>query len=306
MPSSLLLLRLSNLHCQACTAFQKLSRSLSSSPPILAIGPESPKFIEVPQPLQPTYPPKRRIKGVLPTPRNVFHRRGPRKPNPGYFAAVTPEPKSDASSPTPDTAEGARIAWKERMAATRRRNLRDGLTELYDRKKQIEHSTASRSHYWRLTHEALVRQKEREDERLTNPTILQSMRVFQKQSVSDPKRAKRIRRKRLIWRNKQQQQKAERIEALHSLYMQARSFITTEADLDAAIDRIFVPKPADFMTDTEYGQSVWIKGPPETVRELLSITNKESSKAVEYNEGSAVLTNERMKRIQEELTGGKM
>ncbi|KAI9715483.1 MAG: hypothetical protein M1812_005959 [Candelaria pacifica] len=305
-PSILLPLRPSSLRCQSCIGSQKLCRSISSSPRIQAIGPESPKFIEVPQPLQPRHIVKRQIKGVLPTPRNVFHRRGPKKPNPKYFAAVTPEPKSDASSPNPDTAQGARLGWKERMAASRRRNLREGLTELYDRKKQMEHATASRSHYWRVTREALVHQKEREDERLTNPTILPAMRKFQKAGLPDPHRDQRIARKTRKLKREHGQQREDRIDGLHALYMQARTFITTEADLDALIDRIFVHKPADFRTFDGYGQSVWSKGRPETVQQLLKLTRSEGSTAIEYNEGSTFITNERMKRIQEELTGGKM
>ncbi len=307
-PSTLIPLRWQGLRCQSCTVGHKVSRSISSSLRALAIGPESPKFIEVPQSLQPSYPPKRRIKGVLPTPRNVFHRRGPRNLNPEYLAAVTPEPKPDASAPNPNpsTAAGAQIAWKERMAATRRRNLREGLTELYNRKKRMEHFSNTRSRFRRESREALVYQKEREDERLTNPTILHAMKKFQHKNLPDPERNTRVQVKTHLVKRKQHQKAVERMNALHSLYMQARNFITTEADLDAAIERIFVPRPTDFMTDVSWGHSVWNKGAPETVQKLLNITNKDSAKAMEFNEGSAYLTNQRMKRIQEELTGGKM
>ena len=124
--------------------------------------------------------------------------------------------------------------------------------------------------------------------------------------------------------------------ALHTLYMNARSFITNESQLDAAIDKEF---PADgsppkrWRTQERPGTSIWNKGPPKGVKTMLeeSVGGSGDSggaggmssagagrgvsrytgvlgRVVEDQRTTALhrKDQERMKRIAEELSGGKM
>ncbi|KAI9831114.1 MAG: hypothetical protein M1819_005202 [Sarea resinae] len=281
------------------TCFQRpLVRSFASSPCLLQVGPESPKFIEVPQPPQQRYPPKRRIKGVLPTPRNLF--RGNRdKISPEYLAAATPEPTTEHGT--------SRSQWKQQMAATRRRNLREGLVELHHRKKQMDRAMAGRSAYRRAEHERLVHAPEREDERLTRPTVTEAMKQFNTGIVPDPDREARIAQKLERYRAMQEAKANERRDALHTLYTQAGSFITTQDQLNAAIEKTFVDNPEEFGNDIGVGgENIWNRGPPETVQQMLSEANKSGNNALRHHTGSADLTQKRIKKIAEELTGGKV
>lgn len=299
--------------CQSCCAVTGAVQAFSISSPALSIGPESPKFIEVPHPLQPRYPPERHQKGILPVPRNIFPRRGADKTSAEYLAAATPEPSSakDASVLTRQPAETAEfIAWKERMAATRRRNLREGLVELHHRKQRIDRQVAGRSAAKRAEHERSVRREKRDDELLTEPTIPSLMKQLQKGIVPDPDRAARVEQKRAVAEAKKLEKQDQRRDALHTLYMNAGNFITTEEQLQTAIDQAFPSgrnqawyNPAISIKD---GVSVWNVGPPDTVRGMLSRANKTGGRAMEYNAGYAKLTGDRVRRIAEELTGGRM
>jgi len=96
---------------------------------------------------------------------------------PAYFKAVTPEP-STQGTPANDY-----VAWKQRMAATRRENLRAGLVELYYRKKGQEAKVAHWSRQNTRERNERLHAPQREDERLTNPTIRESVRKLQTQIV---------------------------------------------------------------------------------------------------------------------------
>lgn len=93
---------------------------------------------------------------------------------------------------------------------------------------------------------------------------------------------------------------------MHSLYMNASSFITTPAQLEAVVDRVF-DDTDQFTTDTAKGENIWNLGYPETVQNLLNnMKGSDGGKVVNRVERSALLTRERMDRIAEELTGGKL
>ena len=119
--------------------------------------------------------------------------------------------------------------------------------------------------------------------------------------------------------------------------MNARSFITNESQLDAAIDREF---PADgspsksWRTQERPGTSIWNKGPPKGVKTMLEESVEGSGdngglkgmgaaggaragasrytgalgRVVEDQRATALhrKDQERMRRIAEELSGGKM
>ncbi|MCJ1482955.1 hypothetical protein MMC06_003121 [Schaereria dolodes] len=266
-------------------------------------SPESPQFIEIPQPLQPQTKVKPVIKGVLPVPRKLFPRGSKDKTTSNYLAAVTPEPTSKKGSIHANTSATGYAGWKSRLAATRRTNLREGLVELQHRKQKTDRQVAARSAFKRAEHERLIHRPEREDERLTNPSITQEMMPGFLSHLPDPDRQKRVAEKRARVDEKEAEKREERRIALHSLYMNARDFIVTEAGFNKKVDEVF---DDEFFSE---GHSVWdmyTDHAPETIQDLLNEANKSSKTAIRHNEGYGELTRQRVQKIAEELTGGKM
>ena len=283
-----------------------LPRYISSSsytPPTPKIPPESPKFIEIPQLPQRQGFGKRPVKGVLPVPRQIFPKKGPDKTSTDYLANVTPDPTvvKDFSSADPSTVNF--VQWKARSAATRRTNLREGLVELKYRKEKIDRQVAARSAYKRAEHDRAIHQPEREDERLTNPSIIQAMTPGYLANPADPHREERLARQKARVEHKQMVEREERRNALHSLYMNARTFIVTEDAWKSKVDQVF----DDEWFKRNPDRSIWDKEQfPDTVYKLLDEANQGGSKALQHNEGYAHITRKRVQRIAEELTGGKM
>src|ERR1700743_2713449 len=86
---------LSGSICRACRhrlLKPSASRAFSASSSRLYIPPESPAFIDVPQPLQQIQDSKPRAKGILPLPRELFPARRPEKPGQQYLDNVTRDP----------------------------------------------------------------------------------------------------------------------------------------------------------------------------------------------------------------------
>lgn len=94
--------------------------------------------------------------------------------------------------------------------------------------------------------------------------------------------------------------------ALHTLYVNAGDFITTGKQLDGVIGKAFDDN-SQFRSDRSEGVNIWNLGYPETVQELLHRVNKSGKQtAMQSAEGNEIVTRERMRKIGEELTGGKM
>jgi len=191
------------------------------------------------------------------------------------------------------------------MAASRRQNLREGLVELHKRKVRQDIEMAKLSERKRERREAAVHAPQREDERLTSPTITAAVRQLQKGRLPDPGREERLAEARERVQQKEFEREEQRKNALHTLYMHAREFITTEAQLDAEIERIFVEFP---FGDAHAGKTnIWdAYGAPPTVQDMLSAVNNTQKSAVDFHRGPSAITGKRMTRIAEELTGGKM
>ncbi|KAJ9627018.1 hypothetical protein H2203_003478 [Taxawa tesnikishii (nom. ined.)] len=292
----------SSPQCASCTVLSR--RTFVSSISLCQIGPESPKYIKVPEPPQQTVPDRPRIKGILPVPRDIFGGlapgKGVDKADPKRVALSTKEPTKERH--VPDTPEAARIAWKQRMAASRRQNLREGLEALKERKVKTEAMTARRAKHRQQEREALLHRPEREDERLTNPTVtIQVDEVFgNKMETPDPAK---FEGKRAKVRSREQRRANHRSDSLHTLYMHARDFITTEAQLSKAVEEAFGTKEAPvYSSNGDRQDSVWQQGRPSTVQDMLNRASSGLSGAGRY----ANLTKDRVRRMAEELTGGKM
>lgn len=281
------------------------SRLFSSSTSLYKIGPESPKFIEIPQSVQPYAVRPRQVKGVLPVPRNLFGRtrRGIDKTSTAYLAAVTPEPHTErALRETNDSY----VNWKRSMAANRRENLREGLVALNMRKIKDDQKVAFRSNLKQEDRHRRVYAPPREDERLTSPTILASTKTPNSGRLPDPEREARIAASKQAVADKAAELRERRADALHSLYMNARQFITTEAQAEAKINELFTEQPFAHVPGKEYATNVWdAYGAPPSTETMLRGPSR-SDLYMDQNRKPYLKNHERMIRLAEELTGGKM
>lgn len=157
--------------------------------------------------------------------------------------------------------------------------------------------------------ERLVSAPMREDERLTNPTILQSQlptRLRQNGKplpLADPNRQSLYRQAVESTREFEEKRREERKDQLHTLYMKANTFITSEEQLNAVMERVFDDKE-QFKSMEGRGENIWNLGYPLTVAEMLEDSNR-GGQAVDVGR-KAAMVKERYKRIAEVLTGGAM
>ena len=280
------------------------------------IPPESPRFIDVPESLQPTSKKAIRLKGNLPKPRDIFskHRRGSHQNiTPEYLDAITPAARRPrgAITATPNSYS----AWRLQQSEARRRNLREGLAELARRRIKLNTFLSARSRKRAETREALIQAPEREDDRLNAtsvPKMMQRPLRHGSGTLPDPdgpaRHAAAVERVQAL-----QQRKAEDTQnALHTLYMRARHFITTDSQLDKAIETQF---GNDELPRTWQGSatSFWAdaKAQPTTIKEMLERLEKARGGAARTvkdadADANAKLMRDRLGRVAEELTGGKM
>jgi hypothetical protein len=190
------------------------------------------------------------------------------------------------------------------MADTRRSNLRESLIELrtrhFDRERRISRISERKTQ----TNQARMLAPQREDERLTSPTVIAAVRKLQTGAVPDPEREQRVAEKKERVAAKEAAREEQRKDALHTLYMHAREFIVTEQELNAEIEKIFISTPfRNHPTST----NIWdAYNAPETIQDMLLTVNNTQKTAVAYHAGPAAITGKRLKKIAEELTGGKM
>ncbi|KAI4219119.1 MAG: hypothetical protein L6R36_008552 [Xanthoria steineri] len=298
--------------CQRAHHSRLFSTTTPSHRP--SIGPESPNYIHVPRAPQPDAYYRPHIKGILPTPRPIFpihNKNAPEtKTSDAYFAATTPDPfPATINAPQAkglDPSARRHIEWKSKSAEHRRRNLRESLLELRDRKQKTDARLQARVAAKQYQRDKLLNAPTPPDEKYTAASILQST-LPSRSGLQDPDRDARIARKRANFSAHDAMKKAERRNALHTLYMNARDFIVTEEKLNEAVERAFDPYSEQFTNEARRGLNVWNLGYPETVKEQLERANKgEKGRAVERSSGFSGVTDERMRRIGEELTGGKI
>ena len=288
--------------CPQCRAF-------STTPRQRALGPEHPRYIEVPEPAQQQAPYQPFPKGRLPVPRDVF--RGSKdkdKASDQEIARAAPPPKHRSEHPTRSRSE-----WQQKLGESRRQNLQEGLKALRARKTKRDRQVSQRSERKIAEREALLRAPEREDERLTTPSAnLNLSRLLHSALPADPDRADRIAAKAHNYTTKTAYERSVRADQLHTLYMRARSFIVTPQQLDAAVDEVFgtPDSPRVFGgSNGANGTSKWAEGRPDGLTEMLAeATGKGGRGAVQsaMRTGVSVGQAERVKRVAERLTGGEM
>ncbi|EEH07363.1 conserved hypothetical protein [Histoplasma capsulatum G186AR] len=282
--------------CRACRSAKVQVRAFSSTPYPL-VRPESPNFIDIPHPIQPFHPRKQPVKGILPVPRELFPARRPDKPTQSYAEAATPEPLSKEPKLHPGDPQFDHVEWKRRMAAIRRKNLREGLAELYARKQKSDELRAKRSSAKIAQREQILVQGPREDDRLMQQSTPEVMKPSKMSILPDPTAGQRLKTSRKKHAAKQLSKKQQRSDHLHSLYMNARTFITNEEQLKAEIERVFPDgeNPA-WTNDEDVGENIWNLGIPSTVESLVHAGKADAT--------IWSLGEKRVKKIAEELTGG--
>lgn len=127
--------------------------------------------------------------------------------------------------------------------------------------------------------------------------------------IPDPNREERLAAMRARVEEKEARRLADRKDALHTLYMHARNFIINETQLDGAIEKAF-GTPQEPRQFGYRGVSIWNRqGAFENVQDRLNAANRTTGSRLTQmygDEGFTGLTQGRLKRLAEELTGGKM
>ena len=179
--------------------------------------------------------------------------------------------------------------------------------ELGQRKHETDRRNAIISFQNMRIREKLLYARERKDVYLTSPSVLSSQQPARHRGIPDPTRSARLADRKQNVADMAAMREEARRNALHTLYVNAGDFVLTDKQLDGVIDKAFDDN-SQFRSDSSEGANIWNLGYPETVRELLQKANKSGKRqtALESAEGNAIITRERMRKIGEELTGGKM
>ncbi|EDU49790.1 hypothetical protein Ptr902_09873 [Pyrenophora tritici-repentis] len=280
-------------------------RGFSSTPASLALGPQSPNYIEVPKPLQPSYPVKPEVKGHLPIPRDVFKTRNKHpKESDIFIARSTREPK-EVKVPGPYSKDADYRLYKQRLAEKRREALKEGVKELHERKVTSEAEYLAKIQAIGATRRELAMAPRREVDILTETSVAKGIRDFLTDSL--PPRPDISKARSRAYQRRMARVQEMRASRLHDLYTNAREFIVDEQQLEEAIDKAFGSEEQPIGWDNrgnmglrangQDGLSPWAGPIPEGVVELLQ--------KLKGGEGVG-LARERVKKLAEELTGGKM
>ncbi|KAF2658583.1 hypothetical protein K491DRAFT_690099 [Lophiostoma macrostomum CBS 122681] len=295
----------------ACIATPNSSmavRAFTSTAPSLALGPESPNYIEVPKPLQPTFDRKPRVKGILPTPRDVFKTRStiPKQSN-QFIQRTTPDPKVK-KLPGKYSQDADYRLYKQRLSDSRREAFREGVKELHQRTKATQRQEKAALNQLFADRREAAMAPRREVDILTETTISKGVRDFLADKLPSTSRSKISAAARLRFQRKMAKHAAVRESRLHDLYTNAREFIVSEDLLDEAIEKAFgtdeEPVTWDYKGNEVSGvshereaRSPWNGPIPEGVGDKLQ--------SLKGGEGVG-LAKQRIKKVAEELTGGKM
>ncbi|KAH6657947.1 hypothetical protein BKA67DRAFT_202829 [Truncatella angustata] len=275
------------------------------------IPPESPLFINVPTPplsqaVEDKRPDRFAKKGHLPLPRRIFKRRTYELPktSPVFLSKSAPLPTSAKAQLPPASEHDAR---RREMADMRRKNLTEGIEELWKRRKDTEKARRKHREAKQWHHKNAMNAPQRDDEAFTESSIPAA--VLQTHVPQDPLRFEhglqsKARTDAIVARKSQ-----DRKDALQKLYMSARSFIVDEKVLESEVDKLF--RPDTFSSGiSETGaipENAWgYYGKPLTVRELMGDVMRTDNKILNISQEEGSRTSKRQIKVAEELTGGPM
>ncbi|KAF1958977.1 hypothetical protein CC80DRAFT_490735 [Byssothecium circinans] len=279
-------------------------RAFSSTPTTLALGPESPNYVEVPKPLQPTWDREPELKGHLPVPRDVFKTRSKLpKESPKFVKLTTKEP-AKVKVPGPYSKDADYRLYKQRLADARRKAFREGVQELHERKVTTEAEHLEKVQKASAEKRALAMAPPRDVDVLTQTSISKNIRLFLTDQLPRTPRSVIVQNRRKGFARRLARQNTVRRSRLHDLYTNAREFIVNEEQLDEAIEKAFGTNENPVRWNNQgvvgpnaTGLSPWDGPIPEGVGDKLQ--------KLKGGEGVG-LAKERAKKVAEALTGGKM
>ena len=282
-------------------------RAFSSTSSARALGPQSPSYIHVPKPLQPTFPAKPVVKGHLPAPRDIFKTRSKHpKESPTFLKRSTRLPKK-LKVPGPHSRDAELRLYNQRLAERRRTALQLGVKELHERKVTLEDEYHTRISEVGALRRKLATAPPRPVDVLTQTSIPRSIHDFLGDALPSSSRSDFTGARRKAYSRRVAKVQAVCKSRLHDLYTNARTFIVDEQQLDEAIEQAFGTEekpmawnPQGIMgprQDDTSGLSPWNGPIPEGVSDMLQ--------KLRGGEGVG-LAKERVRKLAEELTGGKM
>jgi hypothetical protein len=283
------------------------ARAFSSTPAALALGPQSPNYIEVPKPLQPTFPLEPRLKGHLPVPRDIFKTRSKHAKESDVFLSRSTRTSKDPKAPGPHSRDADYRLYKQRLAETRRSALKEGVTQLHARKVETEAAFLAKIQASYADRKERASAPPRDADVLTQTSVQKGIRDFLSGTLPVTSRTANIPMRRKAYNARVAKVDAVRQSRLHDLYVNAREFLVEETQLDEAIEKAFGTEDAPIGWDTrgamglrsdgKEGLSPWHGPMPEGVGDMLQ--------KLKGGEGVG-LAKDRVKKVAEALTGGKM
>lgn len=284
------------------TAFRTFSTTASRLE--VDIPPESPRFInlpELPQSSEDKLPP---VKGVLPVPREIFHRRnnGSHKIQAGFVDETAPRSRAEAAGEAP---KSDRAAWKRALAESRRKALAAGIDRLWARKNAREGRAKQRAESHRQRNLSAANAPEGLDDVFTRGTVTQA--TLDTRVIRDPEYKERQLESQARTAALQRERSEARKDAIQRLYVEAGSFIVNEDELAKRVEEIFSEKhfKGRGLWQGKIAENVWdAHGQPIPIRHMFAGLKGTSNKAIEKYESAVSFTTQRQKMVSGELTGG--
>ncbi|KAJ4374314.1 hypothetical protein N0V83_003055 [Neocucurbitaria cava] len=283
------------------------ARPFSSTPSARALGPQSPNYIQIPKPLQPTFPVTPVVKGHLPIPRDVFKTRNPHPKESATFLDRSTRAPKKAKVPGPYSRDADYRLYQQRLADRRRAALQEGVKELHERKVTSDAQYLSKIQEIGAFRRNVAMAPPRPVDVLTQTSTAKGIRDFLSDALPSSSRLTITSARRKAYRARMAKVQAVRASRLHDLYTNAREFIVDEQQLDEAIEKAFGTEESPIGWDVKgnmgprhegkEGLSPWHGPMPEGVGDMLQ--------KLKGGEGVG-LAKERVKKVAEELTGGKM
>lgn len=280
-------------------------RALSSTATTQALGPQSPNYIQVPRPAQPTYPVKPHVKGHLPVPRDIFDTRSKHPKQSKISLDRSTKTPTQLKQPGPYSRDADYRLYKQRQADKRREALREGVKELHERKVATEAQYLAKIQAHGTLRRTVAMAPRRPVDILTETSVSKGIRDYLADSL--PQRNDMTEARRRAYQRRMAKVHAVRASRLHDLYTNAREFIIDEAQLDAAIEKAFGTEESPMGWDIKgnmgprsegkEGLSPWHGPMPEGVGDMMQ--------KLRGGEGVG-LAKERVKKVAEQLTGGKI
>lgn len=190
------------------------------------------------------------------------------------------------------------------MSEQRKKNFREGLTELATRKTEIVRRNKARSAAKVRRNHELKNMPEREDERLTKPSTTKEIRDLLLTLRPQGRSAEELEAARRRYVERRAAKKDHRQEAIHNLYMHARDFILTEEQLNEAVEKAFGSDEDPIVWGVHNHPTIWGLGHPDTIEKMLK--SGEGDSIDQLMSRKETMMQSRLRRVAEVLTGGKM